>query len=351
MKKLIFIRIILLPLTLLYSFIIFLRNVFYDLSLFKSYKISVPVISVGNISTGGTGKTPMTVFIAGHYLSNGLKVGIVSRGYKRKSKDLVIVCDGVSVNQDITLSGDEPVMISNSLLSGHKNNFFAVAGSDRVKASEFLISKFHPDVIILDDGFQHRRIERDIDVVLVDAQDFKSNVYRNLFTIPSGNLRESITNLKRAGIVIQNNKSDDYDIIPFISGYASEIISMRYNSEYIMDSKNSILDKENLKGINAFVFSGLADNFSFVKQIQSLGLTSTGHRFFPDHHDYTDKDIESLEKVYRKGLIYITTEKDFVKIKKFKKFVSQYPVYFLKIGIQLNDSKNILIKMLDEAVK
>lgn len=329
----------------------FIRNKLYDLGVFKSINIPVPVISVGNITTGGTGKTPFTIFISGYYLDKNLKVGIISRGYKRKSKDLVIVCDGTSVNQNIEMSGDEPVMMSNALLSENKNKFFAIACSDRVSAAEFMVNKFHPDLIILDDGFQHRKINRNPDIVLIDAHDFRNNVFRNMFTIPSGNLRENITNLKRADLIIQNNKQYSYNHIPAVSNYASETISIRYKSEYIMDSKNSILGKEQLKNKKAFVFSGLADNGSFIKQLENSGINIDGHFDFSDHYDYTEKDIALFITRFRDEVIYITTEKDFVKIIKFKKFISDYPVYFLKIGIELNDKNNVLNKMLDEAVK
>lgn len=345
------IRLILIPVSLLYSFILFIRNKLYDFGIFNSHKIAVPVISVGNITTGGTGKTPFTIFISKYYLENNLKVGIVSRGYKRKTKDMVIVCDGISVNQNTEMSGDEPVMMSNILLRANKNNFFSIACSDRADAAQFMINKFHPDLIILDDGFQHRKIKRNLDIVLIDAHDFSNNVFRNMFTIPSGNLRENIANLNRADLIIQNNKQDSYDLIPAISNYASELISMRYKTEYIMDSKNSILNKEDLKKKKAYVFSGLADNGSFIKQLENFGINITGHSDFPDHYDYTEKDIAVFKSIFSEDMIYITTEKDFVKIVKFKEFVSDYPVYFLKISIELNDNNNTLIKMLDEAVK
>jgi tetraacyldisaccharide 4'-kinase len=249
------------------------------------------------------------------------------------------------------MSGDEPVMMSNILLKAKKNNFFSIACSDRVNAAEYMVNKFHPDLIILDDGFQHRKIKRNLDIVLIDAQDFSKNVFRNMFTIPSGNLRENIANLKRADLIIQNNKQDSLDLIQAVSNFTSDLISIRYKTEYIMDSKNSILSKEELKNKQTYVFSGLADNGSFIKQLENFGINITGHSDFPDHYDYKEKDIAHFKSIYKEQLIYVTTEKDFVKVVKFKEFISDYPVYFLKIGIELNDNNYTLIKMLDEAVK
>ena len=347
----ILLRIILLPVSLLYSLIIFARNKMYDFGIFKLHKISVPVISIGNITTGGTGKTPLTVFIAKHYLDRDLKVGIVSRGYKRKTKDIVIVCDGISVNQDTEMSGDEPVMMSNELISSGRNKFFAAAGSDRVRTSRFLISKFNPDIIILDDGFQHRRIIRDLDIVLIDAQDYINNKFKNLFTLPSGNLRENIYNLNRADIIIQNDKSGNLKLISGLSEFSAELISIRYKSEYFMDFKNSIFKDTECRGKRAFIFSGLADNQSFFDQINQSGMILKGFRNFPDHHDYKLSDIDSLISEYETGIMFVTTEKDFTKIKKFGKFVSEFPVYFLKIGIEVIDKNNILINKLNAVIK
>ena len=127
---------------MIYSVIIFIRNKLYDFEILKSHKISKPVISIGNITTGGTGKTPLTIIISEYYLSKGKKVGIISRGYGRKSKDIVVVCDGDKIIQDTEIAGDELILISNHLIKKYKSGFSAAAGIDRVKAAEILISKF-----------------------------------------------------------------------------------------------------------------------------------------------------------------------------------------------------------------
>ncbi|MDQ3021742.1 MAG: tetraacyldisaccharide 4'-kinase [Bacteroidota bacterium] len=340
-------KILLFPVSLIYSLIIYIRNKFYDTGILPSYKISKPVISIGNITTGGTGKTPFTIFIAKYFLNKGKKIGIISRGYSRNSQDTIIVCDGENINSNVQQSGDELILISEELIKYFKGNFFVAAGSERVETSNLLINKFNPDVIILDDAFQHRKIKRDLDIVLVDAEDFIKNKFINTFTLPAGNLREGLSNLYRADLIIQNNKSSEINSISKLENYNKNNIVIRYKTEYFMDYKNSILQKSNC---SAILFSGIANDNSFIRLVKDWGINITGVNTFPDHHNYTADDINLLEKKYSNN-IFITTEKDFIKIKKFKEFVSDYPVYYLKMKIEITKNKNIVYDKLDILVK
>ena len=175
MNKVSFLRKLLIPFSILYSFIMDIRNYLYNKKFLSIYKPDVKIISIGNISTGGTGKTPMVIFLAKLFLKSGKKVGIISRGYGRKSKDLVIVSDGTSVNQDTLQTGDEPALISFELIKEFPKLFFVVSSADRCKAANVIMKNFHPDVILLDDAFQHRKIHRDKDLVMIDAADLYSN--------------------------------------------------------------------------------------------------------------------------------------------------------------------------------
>ncbi len=343
----ILLRIILIPFSLIYSVIIYFRNKFYDIGILKSVKVSKPVVSVGNITTGGTGKTPVTILTADYYLSKGLRTGIISRGYKRKSNELVLVSDGESINENIEESGDELVLIANRLIEKHKGKLFIAACSDRVYAAEFLIKKFNPDVLILDDGFQHRRLKRDLDIVLVDSNNLLKHKFLNSFSIPSGILRESFANLKRTGLIIQNNKNKPQPLLPGLIKSGKNIILLRYKTEYLIDNKNSILPKSKK---DAVVFSGIANNESFIEMLKDLNICISEVIKFPDHINYTQSDIEVLKKKYIKENIIITTEKDFIKIRQFPDFVNNYPVYYLKLSIEANDYDSLNSK-LNEAVK
>jgi tetraacyldisaccharide 4'-kinase len=336
---------------MIYSSIIFLRNKLYDAGIFRSVKVSIPVISIGNISTGGTGKTPLTILTARHFLEKNLRVGIVSRGYKRKSDEVEIVFDGIKINKDLNKTGDELLMMANELSEEYRGRVFIAAGADRVKVSELIINNFGTDLIILDDGFQHRKIYRNSDIVILDAADISKNKFSNLFTLPSGNLRESMSGLKRADIIIQNYKAGDTELPVEFRNPENNIFRIRYKTEYIMDVKNSILNTQETKDISAVVFSGIANDDSFLKLISDESIKIKSRIKFSDHYEYKNKDIEFLKSRYTEGCVYITTEKDFVKIKEFTEFVSTHRVYYLKMKIDFEENAGLFFKILEDNIK
>jgi len=344
----ILLRLILIPFSFIYSIIIFCRNKFYDLGIFKSVRLSTPVISIGNITTGGTGKTPLTIFIAKFFLDKGFRVGIVSRGYKRASREIVLVSDGNFINRNVAESGDELILIAEDLIMNYQNNFTIAAGSSKAAASNYIIEKFHPDIIILDDAFQHRSVHRDLDIVIVDSQNLLNEKFLNSFTLPSGLLRENFSNLKRADLIIQNNKDREIKIIPKLERYCRDISVMRYKTEYFMDNKNVILKNYNS---DAVIFSGIASNESFVNMVRNSGLNVIEVIKFPDHHMYNERDITELTVKHGKNKIFITTEKDFVRLRQFKEFINNYPVYFLKMKIDFVSNENNLYLKLNELPK
>jgi len=342
----ILLRILLFPFTIVYSAVIFIRNKLYDSGIFRSIKVSKPVISVGNISTGGTGKTPFTIFTAKYFLDKGKSVGIISRGYKRKSEGLFIVCDGKEIIDSADLAGDEPAMIANAL-SGHKSKLFIAVSSDRTLAANFIIENFNPDVLILDDGFQHRKIKRDLDIVIADSGSILKDDFLNSFTLPSGILRENPKAMKRADLIIQNNKDKEMDLLPCLKKFNEDIVLIRYKTEYLIDNKNIILETDSHK-INAEVFSGLANDVSFIDMINGKNIKILEKICFKDHHDYSADDIQFLKDKFVKDSIFITTEKDFIKIKRFTDFTEHYPVFYLKIGIIIEKNAGILYKNFDK---
>lgn len=337
----------LIPVSVVYMLLMQLRNYFYNNNFFKSFKAAATVISIGNISTGGTGKTPLTLLISEYYLERGIKTAIISRGYKRKSEEAVIVCDGNKVTGDIAESGDELMMMSKILHNKYPGKFFSAASSDRINAADILASKFNPGIIILDDGFQHRKIKRDLDIILIDAGSFYKKRFLNFFTLPSGNLRETFSNINRAGIIIQNNKFGEYNLIKELSEFGKTIPVMRYKTEYFIDFKNRILQN---KESEVIAFSGIADDSSFLQMIEESGLKLSKVISYPDHYQYRHKDMEYLKKLHSKNKIYITTEKDFVRLGLFNDFTENYPVYYLKLKIELTENNNFLFDKLNEFV-
>lgn len=347
MNKVSLLRKILIPFSILYSFLMDIRNFLYDKKFFSICKPEVKIISIGNITTGGTGKTPMVIFLAKKFLRSGKKVGIISRGYGRKSKDLVVVSDGISVNQDTLQTGDEPALISFELIKEFPESFFVVSSADRCKAANVIVKEFHPDVIILDDAFQHRKIHRDKDLVLMDAADMYSNNFFYNYTLPSGLLRENIANLNRADLIILNFKeSTKSEISDYYSGLISnsKVVKIKYKTEYLIDHKNTILKPDKRPAV---IFSGIARPDSFRYTLKNMGIDFINELIFKDHHEYSQYDIERLISFYKKDSVYITTGKDFMKINKFTDFITNYPVYYLNMEIEVIENENLILDLVE----
>ncbi len=328
MKKNKFICITLLPLSLLYSAAMSFRNYLYDKGIFSSAKKNVPVISIGNITTGGTGKTPLTIWITEYLLKKGRNVAVISRGYGRESANPAIVCDGNSILADLSQSGDELLMISEELLSIHRGNFVVAAGSNRSETIDFACKQFDVDIVVLDDAFQHRGVARDLDIVLINAEDYYEDDCSHKWTIPSGNLREKMSCLDRAGMIIQNNKGSNYQSIKFIEESGKEHLTMRYKSEYFVDMENVILRTINE---DVILFSGLADNESFFSSVMELHVNVADKIGFEDHHNYTDADLDILKRKFTGKEVFVTSQKDFIKIKRLRNSFDEADIVYLKI--------------------
>lgn len=328
-----FLRILLIPFSIFYSLIILIRNYFYDTGLFKSYKISKPILSIGNITTGGTGKSPFTIFLAKYFLNNNIKPSIISRGYKGKSSAIEVVFNGEGIISTPDKCGDEPYMMASRLLTNYKN-FFVITGSDRVTTAEYAISKFNPEIIILDDAFQHRKIKRNLDIVLIDTEGYLNNIFSNSIILPSGNLRESCNSLKRADIIIQNNKFKKIEKLEKLTKFGKDVFILNYTVKGFFDANGNDVD---IKEKNIIAFSGIAKPDSFFGEIKKYGCKLLKSYAFRDHHNYTDKDLKEITSDATKETIFITTEKDFVKINKSEIFQKYFNVLFMKIELNLEE--------------
>ena len=184
----------------MYGCIIYLRNLFYDLGWFTTEDFKLPIISVGNITTGGSGKTPLVMYLANLLIKNGKNPGIVSRGYGRKSQGLVVVHDGKKMKAKVESAGDEPFLMATILKSVP-----VIVCENRRKAICHLLNSSTVNIIIMDDGFQHRRVKRDLDIITISANDSK-NDYRLL---PWGKLREPFKNINRSNAIVFT-KTDNY---------------------------------------------------------------------------------------------------------------------------------------------
>ncbi len=181
------------PLSFIYGCIVWIRNQLYNREWIKVAVFNKPIISVGNITSGGTGKTPIVIYLAQIFQKQGKNPGIISRGYKRKSTGLHVVHDGKELIADVNTAGDEPLLMASIL-----NNIPIIVSENRIKGIKRLIDYYYADIIIMDDGYQHRKVKRDLDIITVSINDTKKN-YRLL---PWGNLREPLKNIDRADYVI-----------------------------------------------------------------------------------------------------------------------------------------------------
>lgn len=313
-------------LSLMYGLVIRIRFFFYSAGIFKINELPCKVISIGNITVGGSGKTPMAIYLADALTKKDKKVVVLSRGYKSKIHGIGIVSDGKNILLNPDEAGDEPFLIAEKT-----KNIPVVIGKDRYKAGLFAIDRFQPDIIILDDGFQHIRLKRDKDIVLIDS----IRGFGNGHLLPRGILREPIDSLKRADNIFINGDEDE-EIIHRIraAGAAAPIKSFKYKqSGFINLADKTMIEPDKLKHKNILAFAGIANPISFFKTLEGLDIAIKEKIVFPDHHKYNIKDIEKIKTHASSIDCFITTEKDGVKIKDL--LSGNIIVYALSIDVEI----------------
>ncbi len=314
-----------------YHLLINFRLILYQAGLLKTQRVNTKIISVGNISFGGTGKTPITIKIGENLKKNNYKIAILLRGYKRKSsKDTQIVFDGNKFSLNVEESGDEAYLIAKKLKCP------VVVAKDRIEGAKLIIKEFSPDFIILDDGFQHLKLYRDKDIVLVAQRE----LFKNFFLF-----RESINNIKRADIVIITKIFDKTKLLKnliFLRNYTkSPIFCAKF---YINSLKNIISDE--IYPLNFFqnkevvLFCGIAYPEYLIKQLEFLNIKVKKLIKFPDHTFYTKKEYKILKKY--KNFPLFTTEKDEVKLDKNK--IKDLKIYSIILNIEIEDLFNFYFK-------
>src|SRR5262245_47459561 len=301
-------KIALAPFGAVYSAAVEARSTGYQKGFLKTHRVSAPVISVGNITVGGTGKTPLVQWLAERLADSGRKVCILSRGYRRENgKQRVVVSDRTQILSSVAQSGDEAMMLAQSLLG----RCAVVCDTDRGAAAGWAIEHFQSDVLLLDDGFQHRRLARDLDIVTIDA----TNPFGNGRLLPAGILREPIKSLSRAGCIVLTNSS---------GGSANELIDRirRVTNVPIFQSRTAInqfrqLDTTGVVDVSEIsqpcaAFCGIGNPRAFFDQLRAADLQVCYQAALRDHHKYSQADIDRLtQQAKAKGAqALITTAKD-----------------------------------------
>jgi tetraacyldisaccharide 4'-kinase len=302
-------RKILFPFAILYGFITSIRNFLYDKGILKSYAFDVPIIAVGNLSVGGTGKTPQIEYLI-RLLSPKYKVATLSRGYKRQSKGFVLA-DSTS-NAEIL--GDEPFQFYTKF-----NNIQVAVDADRKNGIEQLLSQTNkPEIILLDDAFQHRKVRAGFYILLTSYGD----LYSDDFMLPTGNLRESRNGAKRANIIIVTkcpatlSLDEQNKIKGFLLGRNDKEENQELYFSFIdydefIYSEDKTMKVSEIRNVNKLLLAGIAKPNPFFAYLQS---ESDEKLVFPDHHHFTENDIKDIKNKSQNKII-ITTEKDFVRLK------------------------------------
>lgn len=295
------------PLSMIYQSLALSKNYLYDNEILNSSLLPVPVFSVGNLTVGGTGKTPFTEFLIRRLSDLGYKVGVVSRSYKASATEAVRV--DLSLPKAVEQFGDEPCLLAQKCPQA----LFFVGPSKR-QAAEKLVKNHKVDVVILDDGFQHRKLKRKLDFVLLDATESSSNYN----CLPLGRAREPLSSLNRAHALIwtKSNLAEQTPQLP-ISFPGLKEFFFESKIEKIRPWKSEMLLSPEELPQNLILFSGLARPESFRKLIEiSSPGRSIQEQKFSDHHAYSLSDIQHLRQFQTlKKQLFLTTEKDEVKIK------------------------------------
>ncbi|MCS6989725.1 MAG: tetraacyldisaccharide 4'-kinase [Chloroherpetonaceae bacterium] len=301
----------------LYGALVNVRNWLYDKGVLKTFQSPIPVVSVGNLTTGGAGKTPFVDWIVKHYHAEKKRVAIVSRGYGRKTKGVVLVSDGALTLVSAREAGDEPLM-----LARRNPGAIVVVAEKRADGVKFLLEKFSdrlPDVILLDDGFQHRALSRELDLLVIHAEQNPANDA----LLPLGRLREPVGAIKRADLILLSKVTRYIDLAALeqtLASFRKPIVKSRVKIvglRSFFSGELAPLGTQAFLWTWAFAFSGIGDSKNFVETLQCAGLIVEHQKHFPDHHVYSEADIEFiLDEVTRHGInIIVTTEKDYFRLK------------------------------------
>ncbi len=336
-----FLKAFLFAISICYGVLVQLREILYKKGLLQSKRLSCPVISIGNITVGGSGKTPMTIYVAEFIQHLGYGVAIISRGYKGQAEKIGgVVCDGRIICMGPDKAGDEPFMVAKRL-----KTVPVIVGQNRFKAGRLAIQEFKPDVLLLDDGFQHLKLDRDLDLVLLDSKD----PFGNTYLFPRGTLRETASALLRGDAVILTRsdvgKPAALDqikrVVPkkpifhsFHTPYIYKIVTGNSAQSRDRLTISSEYDFDIFKNKRVVAFSGIASNDDFRRTIERFKCKLENFSGFPDHHPYSNRELDGIVKsaMDLSAEFILTTEKDYVRIADKIK----WPIHLVIIGVEIS---------------
>ncbi len=337
-----------------FAAVVGIRYFFYRIGLLRRFPLGIQVISIGNVTAGGTGKTPVTELFARTLAAEGRHVAILSRGYRRKERPFwqriwaqsvtppLVVSDGRRVLLDAATGGDEPYMLASNL-----PGVAVVVDRDRVKAGRWAVKRLGCDTLILDDGFQYQRLKHSIEVVLVDA----TNPFGNGHMLPRGILREPVRHLKRADIVFLTKCPDDTtEVTREIREYnkTAEIVECRHTPKLLRDVwSREEFPLEWLKGKTLCTLSGIASPRGFEDSLRHMGAKVVWCERYADHHRYDPSEIlYALNRTADIGAqALVTTEKDAVRFPRFE--TTPVKCLYLRIAIDILKGRDYFTRIIN----
>jgi tetraacyldisaccharide 4'-kinase len=290
------------------------RNTLYDRDIIRAKKLQAPVVSIGNLSVGGSGKTPFVMLLGELLKARGISFDILSRGYGRRTRGVALVEPGGSARD----FGDEPLLLARRL------GVPVIVGEDRYEAGLFAERKSISDLHLLDDGFQHRALARDFDIVLVTPEDARDRL------LPAGRLREPLKSLSRA------------DAVVLTSGAPAEAFPL--TGKLVWRVRRGITVKT--IPVRPVVFCGIARPQNFLMQLRTAGVEPLAQALYRDHHAYSEKDVHDLLDLRQKSEAecFITTEKDAINLGGY--LAALEPLVIVPVKMELIDAANALDTML-----
>jgi len=318
-----------------YGAVVALRNLFFEKRVFRSAAVSVPVISVGNITTGGTGKTPIVELIASMLMGGGKRVAVVSRGYRRRSTGFVLVSDGSAILSTADASGDEAYQLAKSLAG-----VAIITDEDRAHGATHAVNRLACDVVVLDDGFQHRALRRDLDIVLIDAA---SDPF-SMPMLPAGHRREPLSGLGRADCIIVTKctpQTDSEAIAKRIGRYTgAPVFTSAYEPAALVDCRTeTAVDASSLGTRKAVAFCGIGQPDSFRRSLEAFGVRCSSFHAYADHHRYSVQELGELARAAASegACCVVTTEKDARRLDGV--FDPGMPLVYLKMRAVIHDNE------------
>ncbi|MCX5849108.1 MAG: tetraacyldisaccharide 4'-kinase [Deltaproteobacteria bacterium] len=329
-------------LSFFYRFIINFRNWLYDKRILKETALPCLVISVGNITVGGTGKTPCVIMLAQMLRENGFKPAVISRGYGgEKINPVNIVSDGREILLDSRIAGDEPFLIAQEL-----KNIPVLTGAKRILTGKTAVNQFGANVLICDDAMQHRQIFRDINLVLLDSRSLSEKNH----ILPRGRLREPMTELKRASAIVITRTDEAIETGQIEKLFPAEKIpvfrSIHKPNDIIKGDYRARKQVSELKGKKVCAFCGIANPNSFRKTLSDAGAQVLSFDVFPDHHSYSKNELEKIRNRFIdcQADFIVSTQKDGARLQNFPEFLNM--IYILRIEMEIipkSDSFNKFI--------